>query len=205
VKLNALKYTLITIITTHFVCVLAVQLYDLGYLRNSVVEKIQKHYILPFFEQNWGMFAPNPPKGNQYFLVRFYTNQRNDTITLDIHKKVLENSTWGLFNNNQRVLKYQNECYNDIINKINSQKLSFAKPDVSQSHGLESILNYSEIALVKQKDFLEKINDSIFADIILVDQTLSPPNSKEKYFDKRYILLSNIFFGKKQNSLIYEK
>jgi len=184
------------------VCVVIVQLCDLGYLKNSVVEKIQKHYILSFFEQNRGMFAPNPPKENQYFVVRFYTNQ-SDTLVLDIHKKVVENSTFGLFNNNQRILKYQNECYNDIINKINLQKLSLTKPDVSQSHGLESILNYSEIALVKQKDFLEKtINDSIFVDLILVDYVLSPPNSEEKHLEKSYFVLSNIYFGKKQNVVL---
>jgi len=199
-NLKYLKYTLITTITIHFVCVVMGQLYDLGYLKNSITEKIQKKYLLPFFEQNWGMFAPNPPRGNQYFIVRFYTNQ-NDTITLDIHKKVLENSNWGLFNNNQRILKYQNECYNDIIHKISSQKLSLISPDVSQSHGLESILNYSEIALIKQEHFLLKVtNDSIFVDLILMDEILSPPNSEEKYQEKRYFVLSDIYFEKKQDT-----
>jgi len=199
-----LKYALIVAITMHFLCVVIVQLYDLGYLKNSISEKIQKHYILPFFEQNWGMFAPNPPRGNQYFVVRFYTNQ-NDTLTINIHKKVLENSTFGLFNNNQRLLKYQNECYNDIINKISSQKLNLTNPDVSQSHGLESILNYSEIALAKQTSFLEKINDSVFIDLILVDEALSPPNSEEKYLEKSYLVLSNIISEKNKTQFLYEK
>jgi len=193
-----LKYTLITAITIHFICVVIVQLYDLGYLKKSIItESIQKHYILPFFEQNWGMFAPNPPQGNQYFLVRFYTN-KNDTITLDIHQKILENSTFGLLNNNQRILKYQNECYNDIINKISSKKINLTNPDVSQSHGLESIINYCEFTLTKQNDFLEKITtDSIFVDLVLIDEALSPPNSEEKYLEKNYLVLSNIYFGKK--------
>ncbi|WP_372483249.1 DUF5819 family protein [Elizabethkingia anophelis] len=196
------KTLIIMSLSFHFSSVILVQFFDLGYTKSRFVNKIKVNYIIPFFEQNWGMFSPNPPRGNQYFIIKFRAN--NSTALVDIHEKIKENSDRGLFNLDQRLLKYQIECYNDIIDKFSENKLKVNSPHVENSHGLESILNYSKFSLKNQYSFLEKLkpNDSIYADIYLMDMPLNPYNSKEKFGETKYMLFSNIYLLKKAN--LYE-
>ncbi|QTE21837.1 DUF5819 family protein [Polaribacter cellanae] len=195
--MKKLKILIISVIVLHFLLISIGQLRDLGYINNSFAKHINDSYIIPYFEQSWSMFAPNPPKGNQYFVVKYKIN--NDSLTLDIHEQVRKGSVLSLFNINQRLLKYQNECYNDILRKLESKKISFSNINVSNSHGLESILNYSKIVLKKQLKFLSNIKstDSIKVDIYLIDEPLNKPNSPNKYGEKKYIQLENIYLGKK--------
>lgn len=190
---NLYKKVIITVLLIlHFSCVILVQLYDLQYIKTERIKKIKNFYIIPYFEQNWGMFAPNPPQGNQYFLIKFHSG--NNSVVIDIHKKIKENSDKGLFNLDQRLLKFQNECYNDILNKLLHKKLSISFPNTKDSHGLQSILNYSKFSLKQQSEFLIKLapNDIIYADVYLMDIPLNPYGSKIKFGNKKYILLPNI-------------
>ncbi len=143
------------------------------------------------------MFAPNPPKGNQYFIVKFKT--KKDSLTVDIHEQVRKGSMLGLFNINQRILKFQNECYNDILRKLESKKITYSNIEIKNSHGLESIINYSKIALQKQTGFLSKIkpNEIFYLDLYLIDEPLNNPNNINKYGEKKYILLEDINIGTK--------
>lgn len=188
---------IIVLLICHFSCVILVQFYDLQYIKTEKVKKIRDFYIIPYFEQNWGMFAPNPPQGNQYFLIKFHSG--NNNVVIDIHKKIKENSDRGLFNLDQRLLKYQNECYNDIVNKILQKKLSITLPNVNESYGLQSILNYSKFSLKQQTEFLRKLapNDIIYADVYLMDMPLNPYGSKSKFDSKKYILLPNVYLSSK--------
>ncbi|MGN7757591.1 DUF5819 family protein [Chryseobacterium sp. 22532] len=201
-KIKLLKNFTIGCLSIHFLFVILVQFYDLDYTKNGTIKKIKDFYINPFFEQNWGMFSPTPPHGNQYFIIKYHTNTNN--ITIDIHEDIKNNSNQGLFNINQRLLKYQNGCYNDIIQKISKGNLDRIYADKSKSHGLESILNYSKLTLKNQKSFLDKINnkDSVFVDIYLINESLIPPYSKNKFEEKKYITLTNVYLTNKQS--LYE-
>lgn len=195
---NLYKKVIISILLIlHFSCVISVQFYDLQYIKAEKIKNIRNFYIIPYFEQNWGMFAPSPPNGNQYFLIKFHSG--NNSVVIDIHKKTKENSDKGLFNLDQRLLKYQNECYNDILNKLVHKKLSISFPDTKNSHGLQSILNYSKFSLKHQSEFLIKLapNDIIYADVYLMDMPLNSYGSKIKFGNKKYILLPNIYLSNK--------
>lgn len=198
-----LKNFILLILVIHFTFVVIVQFYDLGYTNNRIAEKIKNNYITPFFEQNWGMFAPTPPHGNQYFVIKFHTDK--DSIIVDIHEDIKNNSNRGFLNINQRLLKYQNSCYNDIIKKRSIGRLNNIYKDKNKSHGLESILNYSKLTLKNQKAFLNTISDkdSVFIDIYLINEPLLPSNSKKKYEEKKYITLTDIYLTTKQS--LYEQ
>jgi len=196
-KMKKLQILVVVLLVCHFLLIIINQLDNLNYIKNSKLTEFAERYTNPFFEQNWGMFAPNPPRGNQYVIVKY--KFKKDSLVLDIHDKISQNSIFSIFSINQRVLKYQNECYNDIINKLNAKKISFDSINVHKSHGIESLLNYSRFTLYNQDVFLKKVqhNDSVFVDFYLVDEILDKPSKKRKYIKKQYIELKNIFLVKK--------
>ena len=153
---------------------------------------MKNDYALPFFEQNWGMFSPNPPMGNHFFLIKFESDNTESNF-IDIHKNVRENSFNSFFSIDQRIIKYFAECYNDIIRKKNRGIV--VEQNIHLSHGLESIINYSKIVLSNQNDFLKKVdsNDSIFVKIYLVDEKLNLNIHETKNYTKTYIELEKIY------------
>lgn len=184
--------------SSYFLFIILIQVYDQNYFESEKIGEIKNKYALPFLEQNWGMFSPNPPMGNHYFLVKFESgNTESDFI--DIHKKVREKSFNSLFSIDQRIIKYFAECYNDIVRK-KSKNINIEK-NIHSSHGLESILNYSKIVLNNQKDFLEKTspNDSVFVKIYLIDEQLNKDIHKNKNYTKSFIELERIHLTTTEN------
>lgn len=189
--------TLTVLVASYFFFIVLFQVYDQDYFKSEIVGNIKNDYALPFFEQNWGMFSPNPPMGNHFFLIKFESNNTESDL-IDIHKSVRENSFSSFFSIDQRIIKYFAECYNDIIRK--KSKGIVVEQNIHSSHGLESILNYSKIVLKSQRDFLEKIdsNDSIFIKIYLVDEKLNLDIREEKSYSKTYMELEKIYLTNKR-------
>lgn len=180
----------------YFMGVVLFQIYDQNLIHSEIVGKAKQRYALPFFEQSWAMFAPNPPMGNRYFVLKFQTkDQESDFI--DINQGVREGSFRGLFSIDQRVVKYFAECYNDIV-RCKGEGINIEK-DVHLSHGLESIVNYSKFVLDGQSDFLNKVNkkDSIFVKIYLVDERLNDVVAAEDKYTKTYVELDRIYLKRK--------
>ena len=148
-------YISIIFLSVHFIFILLIQCYQQNWalFKNSSIEEINLAYVTPYFEQNWAMFAPNPPQGNQFIALQFYT-KKDSTELVNIHQKVLENSFRNVFSINQRILKYFNGCYNNIIIKKTSDTNNYEL--LKKSHGLQSILNYSKIVLGNQEKFIKK-------------------------------------------------
>jgi hypothetical protein len=191
-------YSLIGLLTLHFIFVLLNQCYQQNWVisKNKQMEKINTNYMNPYFEQHWGMFAPNPPHGNQYIAVQFYT-KKDSTELINIHQKILQSSFKRKFSIDQRILKYFNTCYNDILIK-GGYKYSNSE-FLEKSHGLQSILNYSKIVLLKHNEYLQKIksNDSIYIDLYLVDEPLNSIEFSKFLKEKTYIDVKNIFLTTK--------
>lgn len=183
--------------SSYFLFIILFQVYDQNYFKSETVGKIKNSYALPFFEQNWGMFSPNPPMGNHYFLLKFKSKNAESSF-IDIHKNVRDGSFNSFFSIDQRIIKYFAECYNDIIRKKNRGII--VEQNIDLSHGLESILNYSKIVLKNQNDFLEKVNsqDSIFVKIYLVDEKLNRDIREEKSFSNLYNELDEIYLMSKR-------
>lgn len=191
------KTFFIILISLHFILIIVSQLKELKILNNKFSQMVEHYYTLPYLEQNWGMFSPNPPQGNQFIMIKFRTN--NSSVLIDSHKKIRENSNKGFLNLDQRLMKYQIECFNDIINKIQANELDLDKPNIKNSIGLQSTMNYSLFVLKKQEGIIEnsKPTDSIFIDLYLIDDVLDKPKSKNKYKGKYYTEIKNIFLTTK--------
>jgi hypothetical protein len=183
--------------SSYFLFLILFQVYDQNYFKSETVGKIKNSYALPFFEQNWGMFSPNPPMGNHYFLLKFESKNAESSF-IDIHKNVRDGSFNSFFSIDQRIIKYFAECYNDIIRKKNRGII--VEQNIDLSHGLESILNYSKIVLKNQNNFLEKVNsqDSIFVKIYLVDEKLNRDIREEKSYSNLYNELDEIYLMSKR-------
>lgn len=189
--MKKIKSIIIILITIHFSFIIISQLRELKILDTHLSKIIENRYILPFFEQNWGMFSPNPPQGNQFIMIKFKTYQ--DSIVIDPHKNIRNNSNGDFLNLDQRLLKYQAECFNDIIeknNQLNSNSYSDKK-----NYGLLSFINYSLFILKNQKSFTKnlKSSDLIYIDLYLIDDILDKPQSKQKFKGRYYTEIKNVF------------
>lgn len=189
---KAYKICLTVLFSTYFIVLIFIQICDLISVQNEKIDNFKYGYVLPFFEQNWRMFAPNPPMGNHYFLIKFQTNEVQSEV-IDIHQQVRNNSFKGMFSIDQRIIKYFSECYNDIVRKKN--KGIPIEENIGLSHGLESIVNYSKIILKNKDSFLKKINhnDSIFLKVYLIDEQLAAQSSESEKITKTYNELNKIF------------
>lgn len=189
--MKEIKLFIIILITIHFSFIITSQLRELKILDTHLSKIIESHYILPFFEQNWGMFSPNPPQGNQFIMIKFKTYQ--DSIIIDPHKNIRNNSNGGFLNLDQRLLKYQAECFNDIIEKNN--QLNSNSCNDKKNYGLLSFINYSLFILKNQKSFTKnlKSSDLIYIDLYLIDDILDKPQSKQKFKGRYYTEIKNVF------------
>ncbi|QQU05519.1 hypothetical protein I6I89_11030 [Myroides odoratus] len=172
--------------------ILLIQVYDQGYFKSETIQQIKENYALPFFEQNWSMFSPNPPMGNHYFLVQFSTvTQKSDLI--DIQQLIRARSYSSFFSIDQRLKKYFSGCFNDIV-KLQRNNIKIQdNPHISQ--GLESIVNYSKFVFQNQTDFQSLIQpqDSVFIKLFLVDEQLNTDIHLPKTYTTIYTELDKLF------------
>jgi hypothetical protein len=192
------------LLSIYFIIVILTQCYDQGWsvFQIKPLQTVKEHYVAPFFEQNWGMFSPNPPHGNEYIILKFHT-QYNTTKPINIHEKIKENSFKNPFSLNQRIIKYFNECYGDISSRSNK---GYSNDEfIRNSHGLESILNYSKIVLKNQTDFLKAINpnDTIKVDLYLMQEPLNDFEKSELKREKYYTEIKDFILTTK-NKLSHE-
>jgi hypothetical protein len=89
-----------------------------GLFHLKTMNKITSWYIIPFFEQNWGMFSV---PGNsdrsilfQYRLVNHKSGKQIYSEWLDINKPLRDFNRHHYFSIAQRLMKYTEGCINDI-------------------------------------------------------------------------------------------
>lgn len=199
------KIALISIISIHFFIVVLLQCYQQKWtsVDYPILDKLESFYMLPFFEQNWSMFAPNPPTGKKYIALEFYTKNNNEkNITsgiLNIHDPISKENLQTYFSLNQRLIKYFAECSNEII--IKSKTFKTPKELDSKSNAFRSIKNYSKFVLSKQTDFLNKTNtkDSVFINLFIISEVLPNISEQDKKPEKYFQKIENIFLTKKDS------
>lgn len=197
-KINIYNIVLITILSIHFLLIITGQCYDQGwnFINNKFTSKINENYITPYFEQNWCMFAPTPPQGNEYIAIRFHTAKISSPV-INIHEKIKNDNFKKPFSLDQRTIKYLSECYSDVLTKHSEGNTN--KELMKKSNGILSILNYSKIVLLKQKGFLNQVglNDTINVDLYLINEPLSPFNKPERKREQFYTEIKNLYLTKK--------
>ncbi|MDM1045656.1 hypothetical protein HX004_12840 [Myroides sp. 1354] len=188
---NMYRIILQLLLFFYFSFILLVQIYDLKYVESTCIKHLKEKYALPFFEQNWSMFSPNPPKGNHYFLVKYYTATWESDF-IDIQQIIRTRSFSTFFSIDQRLKKYFSDCFNDIIHLQNS-KVNITSPHKSQ--GLESIVNYAKIVFKNQKEFSKQLHpkDSVFVQLYLVDDQLNEDIHQAKTYTTYYSELNKLF------------
>lgn len=186
----------ILLVTLYFIFIGCVQVYDLDYFESEPLKRLNNDYALPFFEQNWSMFSPNPPRGNHFFLLKFST-QTQESGYIDIQKKIRERSFSRFFSIDQRLKKYFSGCFNDII-EIQNRGIDLSL-NPHKSQGLESILNYSKFVFENQTDFKNQIQakDSVFVNIYLIDEQLNNDIHQKKNYTTLYSELDKIYLLQK--------
>lgn len=201
-NLTIFQWLLATALGVHFLFVLLDQARDQGWkvFNNKFTNWISYQYMLPFWEQHWSMFSPNPPAGAQYFVFEYYSGYHHSPM-VDIHSKVREGSFASFFSLDQRVIKYFLECYNDII--LDGQQDASAKNLEATSHGFRSIKQYAKMTLQKQKDWMTDVhaNDSVFVKMYLVNEPLPAFNNYDFKRDTTYFLIDKVYLGNKQTLL----
>jgi len=175
--------------------VFLIQVYDQGYFKSDTIQQLKENYALPFLEQNWSMFSPNPPMGNHYFLVQFSTTTQKSNL-IDIQQFIRKKSFTSFFSIDQRLKKYFSGCFNDIVRLQHNHIEIQDNPHISQ--GLESIVNYCKFVFQKQVDFQSLIqpHDSVFIKLFLVDEQLNTDIHLPKTYTTFYTELDKIFLLK---------
>lgn len=163
---NKINFILVRIVLTLFISVyfgsiILVQGYQQGwhFMQSYSIKNLNDNYILPFFEQNWSMFTPNPPDGKRVIAVQFYSKhmgkKMDSTAILNLHDKVSNENKKVFFSLNQRLIKYFSDCYNDVSQK--TQRYKNKKELEKNSSGLKSLKNYVRFVLTHQEDFFLKL------------------------------------------------
>jgi len=110
--INIFKAVLALLLSIHFLIIILNQCFQQKWslINCPIIEKLESMYILPFFEQNWTMFAPNPPTGKKYIALEFYTKNNKEKNTtsgvLNIHDPISQENLQTYFSLNQRLIKY---------------------------------------------------------------------------------------------------
>lgn len=175
-----INYILYFLFFTYFSFILVFQIENFCTQKSEIIATLKKRGIYVFFEQNWSMFSPNPPNSNRSLIVKFVTTDIESSY-LNINDQIRKNSAYSVFSFDQRILKYFTECFNNIL-KVECNN-SAMKGNKIQSHGLESILNYSALVLKKQAQFNSKLKtgDSIYIKIYLKEN--------QKYMELNHFFL----------------
>ncbi len=201
-----LKVILILFISVYFGSIILVQGYEQEwhFMQSSSIKKLNENYILPFFEQNWNMFAPNPPDGKRVIAVQFYSKYKgkktDSTAVLNLHDKVSNQNKKVFFSLNQRLIKYFSDCYNNVSKE--AERYKNKKELEKNSSGLKSLKNYARFVLIHQKDFLKRTpyNDSIFCSFYFIHYPLHKIGSSKTpkgYYKK----IDNILLCLKEDDL----
>lgn len=110
-------------------------------------------YVNPFFEQNWGMFAPNPPTSNLHVFVQYIipeANSKKYSTWYDIYSPVISQNHHSYFSLNQRLLKYFHGCTMEVYNAGFEDTTTTSKvgktAHIRNSYGYQSLKKYARIS-----------------------------------------------------------
>ncbi|MCH7402286.1 DUF5819 family protein [Belliella kenyensis] len=142
--MKIIKIILITILTVHFTII------GVHHLPNNPIKHQFKYeitsYIIPFYSQEWKLFAPNPVNKNMSILYRFSGYSKADTLFLSdwlsTTDKLIEDRQRNFWSPSQRILKYLSSCHIDIMETY-SKGIEF----IDKSDSLKSDINKSETFL----------------------------------------------------------
>jgi len=164
--MKAINKLIYILFISHFLVLFIYLIGDLEYLPKSYRSSIEwtNNYINPFFEQRWGMFAPNPPIYNMNIYVQYITptaTQVKYSTWYDIHSPIINQNSSSYFSVNQRLLKYFHGCAMEVYQAgfPDSTKLSdsLINDAMHNTYGYRSLRRYARIVYSNQfKQFSNK-------------------------------------------------
>ena len=149
----------------------------------SFVSIIHNNYLVPFFEQSWSMFAPNPPTTTDRVLLK-YRIGKIETEWIDISQPNIEGNRHSYFSVNQRIMKY----LHGILSKIqsDSKKLEGEKnvnyDKVRSSVGYRSLQQYAKLVLNKKYSRVIK-NEKVFLMVRVINDAFPNFEHRELSFN----------------------
>jgi len=137
------------------------------------------HYIDPFFEQDWGMFAPVPPSSNLHVFMQYRTVKGGQATTspwYDVYSPILTQNQSSFFSLNQRLMKYFHGATMNVYkakNTLTDTSAAAANQAVTHSYGYKSLRNYAKIVL-SNKGGLTATGDTTYLKIKFINDYFPP-------------------------------
>jgi hypothetical protein len=149
---------ILTLFVSHFVIIFFYLVGDLDFLPKKYNPYIEwtNQYVNPFFEQRWGMFAPNPPIYNMHIYIQYIVpvgNQVEHSSWYDIYSPIISQNYSSYFSVNQRLLKYFHGCAMEVYETgfADTTKLNKTyNANMRKTFGYRSLKRYAKIVYSNQ-------------------------------------------------------
>lgn len=186
---------------THLAVMVVYNLRSTQLLSPKVTERLKfaEDYATPIFEQNWSMFAPNPPSSTFSCLIMYKVVSSNGSTKeseyYDIHDPVVNASKRSLFSLDLRLLKYMHGCIMNTISR-NNDYLVATKMDKSSRDHLPDYLAVNSSGY-------QCLNE--YAKIVFERSALKALNGQKVYFKLRFVNDAFPKFAQRDLSFYEEK
>lgn len=137
------------------------------------------HYIDPFFEQDWGMFAPVPPSSNLHVFMQYRVVKAGQATTspwYDVYSPILAQNHSSFFSLNQRLMKYFHGATMNVYkakNTLTDTTATVVNQAITRSYGYKSLRNYAKIVL-SNKNELAAAGDTTYLKIKFINDYFPP-------------------------------
>lgn len=195
--MRKLLYAFFIVLFIHFTIITIYLLSNIFYLDKAF--KVTSCYVIPLFEQTWGMFS-RPPKADVIILFKYKIERKNKapvfTRWQDVSAPAVKRGLL-LVSGDQRISKYLDGCVGNILEENNKAWDRYPlKRDVKKRHlflqklmrtssGYQSLKEYSKAVLSKLGLKVTPVHKVSFRLKLIYDEFPDFERRDLDFFDKK--------------------
>lgn len=169
------------------------------YLKLNKIESVTYYYMYPFFEQHWGMFAPNPPSSSLEVLVAYMNQEGDSTDFFNLSNSLILNNKAVYFGLSQRLIKYFHGTINSLLKGYPLETSDLTKENIedilAKNPGFQCIKAYVNIHQGQMEEFNQNFKPVKFR-ILIIETSIRPPNTRDLDEDyKKGVLIDLGYLG----------